>query len=435
MNYLQIVDVVFFILSGIFSLLLLHFAVFFIAGVFSKKTFPKAEKQLRYGVVIAARNERLVIGNLIESVYKNKYPREKLQIFVIAHNCTDDTAEVARNAGATVFEYDNPNEKTKGFALKYLFQRIDETCGIGSFDGFFILDADNILSENYIEKMNDAFVANDGQSVITSFRNSKNFGQNLMSALYGVYFMQGCRFEARGRTLVGCSTRVQGTGFLISAEAMKDGWNYVTLTEDWELSADQILRGHKIVYCDEAVFYDEQPTNNSIMVRQRIRWAKGHLLVCLTRFGDLLKGLFLPKKKGGAKYKVSTYDILINILPICTISIVMFLLQMIVGAFAPLLGFSVAEVWIEWAKNLALSVALYYVSTFLTGLLLLILERKRIPKSNPWLLVLAAFVWPIFLFLSFPIELVSLFMRNVGWKPIPHKNTATFEQINRGNKR
>ncbi|MGN0817650.1 MAG: glycosyltransferase family 2 protein [Candidatus Coproplasma sp.] len=430
MGYLQIVNVVFNVLSVILSLMVLHFAIFFIVGAFKKKKFPKAEKQLKYGIIIPARNEELVVGNLIKSVYLNKYPQDKLQVFVIAHNCTDNTAEIARRLGATVYEYNNPEERTMGYAFRYLFDRIREDFGVENYDGFFLFNADNVLDECYFEKMNDAFVANDCKSVVTSFRNSKNFGQNLISALYGIYFMQGCRYEARGRTVVGCSTRVQGTGYVISSEIVKDGWPYVTLTEDWEFSADQILGGNKIVYCDEAVFYDEQPTDVKIMLRQRLRWAKGHLLVCLTRLKDLIKGIFLPKSKGGAKHKMSTYDISVNVLPICTIGAVLFALQLICISLAPLFGYDAAIIWSEWAINLARSAATYYASTFLTGVLLVFLERKRIPKVKPALMVASLLVWPLFLFLSVPIELVCLFKRNLDWKTIPHKNTTTFEQVN-----
>ncbi|MGN0814371.1 MAG: glycosyltransferase family 2 protein [Candidatus Coproplasma sp.] len=430
MGYLEVVDTVFLVLSIIMSVLVAHFAIYFIVGVFAKKKFPKAKKQLKYGIIIPARNEELVVGNLIKSVYKNNYPQDKLQVFVIAHNCTDNTAEIARQLGATVYEYNNPEERTMGYAFRYLFDRIREDFGVENYDGFFLFNADNVLAENYFEKMNDAFVANDCKSVITSFRDSKNFGQNLISALYGIYFMQGCRYESRGRTVVGCSTRVQGTGYVISSEIVKDGWPYVTLTEDWEFSADQVLNGNKIIYCDDAVFYDEQPTDVKIMLRQRLRWAKGHLLVCLTRLKDLIKGLFLPKSKGGAEHKVSTYDISVNVLPICTIGFVIFLLEIICLAIAPVFGYNAAAVWTEWLIDLAKNAVTYYAGTFLTGVLLIILEHKRIPKIKVPLLIAAAFCWPVFLFLSVPIELVCLFMRNVGWKTIPHKNTTTFEQVN-----
>lgn len=432
MDYVQIVKLVFIGITLIMTLLLVHFAIFAIVGLFARKKFPKTDEKLKYGIIIPARNEAAVVGNLIKSVYKNKYPQDKLHVFVIAHNCTDDTAKISRELGATVYEYNNPEECTMGYAFRYLFDRIREDYGVENYDGFFLFNADNVLADDYFDKMNDAFVANGKDTVITSFRNSKNFGSNVMSAMYGIYFVQGCRYESRGRTYCGCSTRVQGTGYVIPAEIVKDGWNYVTLTEDWEFSADQIIRNRKIVYCDEAVFYDEQPTTTRIMLRQRLRWAKGHLLVCLTRYGDLLKGIFTPKKRGGGQYKGSLYDMSVNILPVCIISFVLFAAQAICLAFAPLMGYDssqIANIWIYWAIGVGFSMVCFYLVNFIAGIVILIAERKRIKNVSGGVLFGALILWPIFVSLSVPLEIMCLFVK-VGWKAIPHKDTTTFEQVN-----
>lgn len=95
-------------------------------GVFTKKKFPKTDKKLKYGLIIPARNEEKVVGNLIKSIQKCDYPQDKLQIFVIAHNCMDNTAQICRELGATVYEYNNPDECTMGYAFRYLFNK---NCG------------------------------------------------------------------------------------------------------------------------------------------------------------------------------------------------------------------------------------------------------------------------------------------------------------------
>lgn len=429
MDYIKIVNLVFTVLSALQVVLVIHFAVFFIVGLFKRKKFPATDKKLKYGAIIPARNEEAVVGNLIKSIQKSKYPQDKLQIFVIAHNCTDRTAEIARSLGATVYEYNNPEECTMGYAFRYLFDKIKEDWGIENYDGFFMFNADNVVDENYFDKLNDAFVANGCKKVITSFRNTKNFGGNVISAMYGLYFMEGCRFELRGRTVTGCSTKISGTGYLISSEIVKDGWPYVTLTEDWEFASDQIIKGNKIVYCDEAVFYDEQPTSVKIMLRQRLRWEKGHLLVCVTRFKELMKGLFLSKKKGGSENKFSTYDMLVHVIPLGIYSAALFVLKPVCYAFAPLFGMAAAPIWIAYAKSIAFSFGAFYLGTFITGLLLVILERKRIKNASGGLIALALFLWPFFLLIATPIQVVALFKRNVGWKTIPHKDKTDFERL------
>lgn len=434
MNYLNVANTIITVLYGIMTLLTVHFVFFAIVGIFSKKTFPSTDKKLRYGIIIPARNEEAVVKNLIDSVKKNKYPQDKLHVFVIAHNCTDKTAEIARAAGATVYEYNNPDECTMGYAFRYLFKQIERDYGTASYDGFFLFNADNVLAEDYFEKMNDAFVACDKKCVVTSFRNSKNFGTNIMTSMYGLYFAYGCRFESRGRSVLGCSTRVQGTGYVINSEIVKDGWNYVTLTEDWEFTADQILSDTKIVFCDAATFYDEQPTTMKIMWRQRLRWSRGHLLVCLSRLKDIIKGFFKPVKKGGCEHKFSLFDIFVNILPVCVMSVSIELLRHILYLMAPLFGFTIAQSYSGYLRHSLIMFCISYAVLTVASVVLFIAERKRIPNMGLGFKILSILTWPIFLFLSIPAEVVALFARNLGWKPIPHTDTTKIEHINSGMK-
>lgn len=420
MGYLTIVMIVFGVIWLLFSIPLLHYVVFSIVGLFAKKQYPKTEKKLRYGIVISARNEENVIGDLLESIQKNRYPQENLQVFVVAHNCDDKTAEMARGYGATVYEYSNPAERVVGCAYRHAFNRIREDYGIESFDGFFIINADNILPEEYLSKMNDAFVANGMQYAVTSYRNSSNFGGNYMSCLYGIYFLSSCRFESRGRTVCGCSTRVSGTGYVFPSEYVKDGWEYVTLTEDWEFTADQLSMGRKIMYCDDAEFFDEQPTTVKVMLRQRLRWARGHTVVFFTRFKKLIKGIFTRKKKGGQNNKFSQYDIAASIMPVGALGVLLWILQLVCLALCPLFGYDPARIWAIYGIFSAISFGVSYLLTFLGGLILMLLERKRIPKVGPLKRFAALLLWPFFLLLNVILDVISLFVKKLEWKTIPH---------------
>lgn len=430
MNYIIIANTVFSLIFTLLGLLISHFIVFAIVGVFFNKKYPKTEKKLRYGVVIPARNEEKVLANLIKSIKASSYPADKLEVFLIAHNCTDNTADVGRELGIHVYEYNNPNECTKGYAFKYLFSQIEKDFGTQNFDGFIVFDADNIVCEDYFDKLNDAFVAGDRKNVVISFRNSKNFGENSISAMYGLYFMYGCRLEARGRAVLGCSTRVQGTGFVMNSEIVKDGWKYLTLTEDWEFTADQILQNTKIAYCDEAVFYDEQPTNFRVMWRQRLRWQRGHLLVFVSRYKELIQSLFKSKKNGGTKHKVSAYDFSINILPVGIIGISFALMHLIVILIAPFIGnYNVIDLILDYLKTYGLSLGTSYLAVILSAFVLLIIERKRIHHVNFFTMAIAVLLFPAFILLAAIFDVMALFTKNLGWKTIPHKNTTAITDI------
>lgn len=420
MSYLQIIAIVFGCIYGVFALLTLHYVFFTVLGIFGGKKFKRVDEKLKYAVVIGARNEEKVIAALLDSIRANDYPQDKITVFVAAHNCTDNTAAIAREHGAVVYEYNNPDERTVGYAYKYLFDRINADIGIESFDGVFIINADNVLTPDYISKMNDAFIAYDGKNIVTSYRNSGNIGDNVMSCLYGMYFLSACRYEARGRTLCNCSTRVSGTGYVMPSELVKNGWEYVTLTEDWEFTADQIARGHKVMHCDEAEFFDEQPTTVPVMLRQRLRWARGHTLVFFTRFAALIKNIFTPSRKSGRKNKYSMFDISVGIMPLGAIGVFLWLAQTICISLCPLFGYDPLTVWKWYGIVSAISFGVSYVLTFLSGCLLVLLERKRMRKVSGAKLAGALLLFPFFLLLNVILDVVSLFVKNLGWKAIPH---------------
>ena len=428
MDYLTIVSIVFGSIWGVFFLLLFHYVAFTVIGIFKKRRFPSTEEKKKYGIIISARNEEAVIGALIDSIHASRYPQEKLQVFVVAHNCTDKTAQIARERGATVYEYNNPNECTLGYAYKFLYGKINAEWGWQNYDGFLVMNADNVVPPDYISKMNDAFVATKGEQVITSYRNSSNFGSNYMSCLYGIFFISCCRYEMRGRTYCGCTTRISGTGYLFRSDMVKDGWPYVTITEDWEFTADRVADGVKIYYCDDAEFFDEQPTTMPIMWRQRLRWARGHMVVYFTRFKKLVKGLFTPVSKGGPKNKFSIYDMALSIMPLGVISTSLAILNLICIALSPLFGYSAAAVWSSYGWGILAGFGGTYAAGVLMAALLVLLERRRIPKVGAGKMTAAVLLWPLFIALNIILDVIALFVRNLQWKAIPHKGVEVIHK-------
>lgn len=436
MNYFDITEAIISVLYTLMGILTAHFVVFAVIGIFAKKKFPKTEEKLRYGILIPTRNEEHVVGKLIESIKKSDYPQDKLEIFVIAHNCTDRTADAARAAGAVVYEYNNASERRKGYAMRYLVDRVLEDRGTDCFDGYFVFDADNILDGQFISKMNDAFIANGRKHIITSYRNSKNFGANVMSAMYGLYFAYTSRFEARGRAVVGSSTRVAGTGFLVNSEVLKDGWKYFSLSEDTELTADRLAEDVKVIYCDEAVFYDEQPTTIGVMWNQRLRWAKGHLSVFQSRGGKLLRSIFKSKKKGGGSYKWSMYDLLVGLMPLCVVAALIAILQNLFFLMAPLFtNVGLADIYPTFLLNSLKTTLGTYLTLIFSSTLLYILERKRFPKVRFSIKLASVLLWPIFLLIAAPLQIIAVFKREVTWVPIPHTHATAIENVNESEKK
>ena len=436
MGYMEIVNIIMIAVGVIAVIFPLQYAFLFVAGVFAKqKTYPPAEQKLRYGVIVCARNEERVIRQLVESIRKCDYPQDKLDIFVIAHNCTDGTAAAAQTGGAFVYEYSNPQERTKGYALRQIFRYIERDFGIRQYDGFHVFDADNVLDGAYFTKMNVAFLAHGKRLAVTSFRNAKNFGHSVLTALYGILYVAGCTLESGGRAALGYSARILGSGFLVSSEMVKDGWNIVNLSDDTDFTIEQVLEGQKVVYCGEAMYYDEHPTTFKTMWRQRLRWAKGTLIVCKKRLRSLFREAFCRKSKsrresGGKQLRGSSFDLICTILPVGVIGLCIMALHLILLAFSPLFGCDYGEAMKQWAILTAVSSAVCYAGLLLSGILCYRKERRirGVPRRIKAASVL---LWPLFGFLLLPLQRQAMFLRRFEWKPVEHTDAAAHERFNR----
>ena len=251
---------------------------------------PKMHKETQlhhYAVLVAARNEAPVIEELIRSIRQQDYPSELVDIYVMADNCTDDTAAIAEQAGATVYGRFNHNQIGKGYVLHDLYEKMKEEGRFSEYDGFFVFDADNVLRKNYISEMNRSF--SDGYPVVTGYRNSKNFGDSWVSSGIALWFLRESRYLNYSRHLIGSSAAIGGTGFLAARELIEryDGWNFFTLTEDLEFTSSVVTDGYRIAFCREAELYDEQPIDLRTSWRQRMRWTRGYLQT-MRKYGKAL---------------------------------------------------------------------------------------------------------------------------------------------------
>ena len=476
-------------ISGlVLSIMLIYKSVYYAIGFLFTRKFKPAQKKYKYAILIAARNEKYVIGNLLDSIKKQDYPSKLLTTFVVADNCTDNTAEIARNHGATCYERFDDEHKTKGFALQFLLEKIEKDFGRMSFDGYFIFDADNLLNKNFITKMNDAF--DSGEKIVTSYRNTKNFDENWIASTYALHWIRSIRANHRARSVLRLATNIQGTGFLFASEIVRDGWKYTSLTEDRALTADAVAQGYRISYQDEAEFFDEQPISLKIALRQRLRWSKGHLLAWVESgpklFINIIFGkLFVKenwarttkKKKTNFKdyllsfiesirHRFASYDTLLQLTPIVLVNFLRWLIFSVViySCFAYTNGLTdvatlskstpLGELLVFIFGNLLVTIKpgisalflsmiiaiwlrlLYRLGTYLSSTwvaaYLFIIERHRIKKISFKKKVLFALTWPIFDIIGRYTIYAAIFMK-VTWKPIPHHSKVTIDDVDTSN--
>lgn len=449
---------------GILGILGIHSSIYWWIGLFFTRKFQPAQHLHKYAICIPARNEERVIGNLIDSIQCQDYPSELVTIFVVADNCTDKTATVAREKGVICYERFHDTDKTKGFALQFLFENIKKDYGIDAFEGYFIFDADNLLEKDYISRMNDAF--DEGEKIITSYRNTKNFDENWVASTYAIHWLRSIRKNHRTRSVLRLATNVQGTGFLFANELVKDGWKYTSLTEDRAFTADAVGHGYMISYNDAAMFYDEQPISIRIAFRQRIRWAKGHLLAFVESGGLLFKKIFVGK---GIRQRWAAFDTLAQLVPAPLIRTILWLF-ITVFLFCCLKydsGFRNAKIFhpegsqlsqffysifgkitVSGAPGMAaflgalglrlfwriLTRASQYLERIWIAVYVFVVEHKRIIKIPLHKKILYCLTWPCFDSIYRYATYIALFTK-VTWKPIPHTSEVKIGDINIKNKK
>ena len=402
------------------------YQLFFLAYgiVYRRKASRKMARVLnRYGVIICARNESAVIGDLIASLKQQKYPQQLLDVYVVADNCTDNTAQISRRAGAFVYERYNKVQVGKGYAMDYFFHRLMEEGKLEDYAGFFVFDADNLVDPNFVSEMNNTFTSGE-YSAITSYRNSKNFASNWISAGYALWFLRESRFLNFPRQMLGINCAISGTGFLLSTKVVKEhgGWPFHLLTEDIQFSVNCAIQGQRIGYCDRAVIYDEQPTRFSQSWAQRLRWSKGFYQV------DVKYAFSLVKRCFSGKRRFSCYDMLMTVAPGMLLTLAALLLNGICAvACFTLPAYQARMVLAETTNFIFSAFSNFYLVLLLYGLATTISEWKKIyaPTHKK---ILYVFTFPLFMFAYVPIALSAL-VRKVEWKPIQHGCATAIKEI------
>lgn len=211
-------------------------------GVKKTKQSQTVNKNSRFAVLICAKNEQAVIAQLLSSLNLQNYKKEDYTVFVVADNCTDNTAKVARQHGAIVFERFNLVLKGKGYAMEWAIDKINKEYN-NSFDAFAVFDADNLVDSDFLFHTNNAL--QNGADITQGYRDTKNPFDSAISGCYAVYWLLIMRFFHCARKNLGLPCMVGGTGFSFKAELVKNGFTSKTMTEDIEFSINQILLGKK----------------------------------------------------------------------------------------------------------------------------------------------------------------------------------------------
>ena len=367
------------------------------------------EKDHKFMAVIPAHNEEAVIKNLVESLAAQNYPKELYDIYVIADNCTDATAELAKEAGAIVLKRFDEKNKTKGHALNWFIkQKIEENA---DYDALCVFDADNIVDKNFLKNMNKKLCQ--GEEVVQGYRDIKNPTDSWVASGYAIFYWMMHRFYHLARYNLGLSPLLNGTGFMVKFDLLKPhGWQTITLTEDIEYSLINIAEGRKLGWAVDAIVYDEQPVTFKASWSQRSRWTVGHLQCMKEYTGKLING-------------VKEYKTLMNF----DGALYLFGIPMMLLTFL-LLGVNIllymgSEMGIA---ELMWNIGKFLFTTFLmpvvTCVAIMALEKKPIKPMFK-----AIVMYPVFMGSWILINIKCLIKPNTKWEKIEHVRDINIQEV------
>ena len=386
-----------------------QFVIAFCSLIRLKEKPLLVNKKHKFMLVLPAHNEELVIKNLIDSLKAQDYPDELYDIYVIADNCTDATASIAKESGAIVHERHDEKNKTKGHALSwFLNKKIKENA---DYDAFCVFDADNIVDKNFLNAMNKKLCQ--GENVVQGYRDIKNPTDSWIASGYALFYWMQNRFYHLARYKIGLSPLINGTGFMVRFDLIKPtGWNTKTLTEDIEFSLINIAQGRKLAWATDAIVYDEQPITFKQSWSQRSRWTVGHMQCAKYYTKDLASGVIENKT-------MMNFDgfLYIMCIPIFVVSIILTVINVILYLASQMtFGVMIFSVF----KYLGAA----YLLSMSSGIMILLIEKRPIKPMIKGLIF-----FPIFLGSWMLINLKCLIKPNTKWDKITHDRNVNINQV------
>ena len=261
----------------------------------NSQDYDPHEPQMRFLILIPAHNEEAVISGIIENMKQMEYPAELYDFYILADNCTDRTAEVARELGAKGLEFhkERADEPTgKSVVLQKAFQALQGYQE--AYDAVFFFDADNLADVGMLREVNSQFLDSDDRTeIIQCYLGCKNT-KGLVAYFYYLTYTISNRFLQYSRYRLGLNCGIGGTGFAVKTRYLykRGGWTVKSLTEDTELQFAATLEGRRVLWNNHVRVYDEKPTSLMASLRQRIRWAQGHWFVAFHNTKPLFSAIW-----------------------------------------------------------------------------------------------------------------------------------------------
>lgn len=362
----------------------------------------KYNNKKRYCILIPARYESKVINNLLLSITKQTTKINPKDIYIIVESIKDKTVDIAKQYNMNIILRENLSLKRKGYALNdavtYILKKQIH------YDAYFIFDADNILDKDFIKNMEKSI--NEGYDIGIGYRNTKN-SNTLVSASSALTFSMINTMLNERKNKYRNNLTISGTGYYIKGSIVED-WNsfpFHSLTEDYELTLYAILHNLTTTYNKKAIFYDEQPDNFNVSLKQRTRWVKGYFEARKKYINKISKSE--TKNDPNFASKVNAF---LGVTPY---------IYIIIGLLIILFNILITKGITTFLYYLTIFLLLIYLVLSIFTILMLKKEKNNLNISKS-MKIKVIFYNPIFM-LSYIICLLrSIFIKDIKWDKIDH---------------
>jgi len=249
-----------------------------------KRTAAKeAQAAWRVAIVVPAHDEELSIASCVGSLLAAERGGMQVAVYVIADNCTDNTAALAEAAGATVLRRTNDAERGKGYALHFAFTQLEPMA-----DCFLVVDADTSVAPNFL--LAAAGALRDGAAAVQVRYLARNAEDNTRTRLMALALRAFNVVRPRGRQNLGLSAGILGNGFGLRRETLAAvPYLASSVVEDLEYHLSLVRSGRRVTFVDETAVFGEMPVRGKGVETQRSRWEGGRLRMLYDRGPGLLR--------------------------------------------------------------------------------------------------------------------------------------------------
>jgi len=270
----------------------------------------------KFAVIVPARDESAIVAHCLDSLVAQTYDPQFFDVHIVVADETDPTMEIAAAYERTYVTVVN-GQTCKGSALDGVWKSVlAETPD--RYDAFLIIDADNIAAPDFLEEMNNALGSGKqiicGKKLIKNWQSRRRDSRSFISNCTALTYAQVDELGNRARNALGMSITMIGTGMVVRTDVMKEnnGWPYRGPTEDYEMTADAIIKDWSSMYYSHAKVYTEEATDAKTAFKRKMRWIKGYMHCQRQYHKKVLKKTF----SGGIKWR--NFDFMYSTFPAYT---------------------------------------------------------------------------------------------------------------------